>query len=159
MDKDFRELLSELNAHNVKYLIVGGYAVSFHAEPRATKDLDIFVQPTLENAQAIFRALSAFGAPLADFSAEDFLDPDSVYQIGVAPYRIDLLQKIDGVDFEPAWQHKVTGRVAADDPLEANYISAEDLVRNKIASGRPRDLADASEIQASLRLTQSKQES
>jgi len=159
MDKDFRELLSELNAHNVKYLIVGGYAVSFHSEPRATKDLDLFVQPSLENAQAIFQALSSFGAPLTDYAAEDFLDPDSVYQIGVAPYRIDILQKIDGVDFDSAWQHRVQGRVSTDDPLEANYISAEDLVRNKIATGRPRDLADASEIQASLRLTRSKQES
>ena len=153
MDKDFRELLSELNAHNVKYLIVAGYAVSFHSEPRATKDLDLFIQSTPENGKAVFRALAAFGAPLEGHTLDDFLDPESVYQIGVAPYRIDILQKIDGMDFDSAWQHRIQGRVAADDPLEANYISAEDLIRNKLASGRPRDLADAAEIQASLRST------
>ncbi|HMF53938.1 MAG TPA: hypothetical protein VK593_06285 [Edaphobacter sp.] len=149
--------MSELNAHNVKYLIVGGYAVSFHSEPRTTRDLSLFIQPSPENAGAIFRAWSAFGAPLGDYTVENFLDPRNV--IGMAPYRIDILQQIDGVDFDSAWQRRVRGRVASDDSLEARDISADDLVRNKLATGRPRDLADAAEIQALLRSTRPEQES
>ena len=159
MDKDFRELLSELNAHNVKYLIVDGYAVSSHSEPRTTKDLDLFIQPSPANAGAIFRALSTFGASLGDYTVENFLNSRCVHQIGIAPYRIDILQEIDEVDFDSTWERRVRGRVASDDSLEANYISADDLVRNKLAIGRHRDLADAAEIQASLRSTRPEQES
>lgn len=155
MDKDFRELLSAFNAHNVKYLIVGGYAVSFHSDPRTTKDLDLFIQPSPENAKAVFLALKDYGAPLDGISAGDFSSPGSVFQIGVAPMRVDILQSIDGVDFEDAWNRRVRARVATNDSLEGNYISAEDLMSNKLASGRPRDLVDADEIRSSLQSNRS----
>src|ERR1700761_2882600 len=104
MEKDQRDLLREFNAHSVKFLIVGGYAFSFYTEPRATKDLDIFIDRSPENAARVFRALAKFGAPLQGVSPEDFEDIDSAFQIGVPPSRIDILQAIDAVDFDAAWQ-------------------------------------------------------
>lgn len=153
MDKDFKELLSAFNGHNVRYLIVGGYAVSYHSEPRFTKDLDVFIQSTPENAKAVFEALAEYGAPLGGITLEDFVNPETIFQIGVAPQRIDILQKITGVDFEAAWNNRVRGPVGKGDPLEANYISPQDLIRNKLATGRSRDIADAEDLQTSLKAT------
>jgi len=153
MDKDFKELLSAFNDHNVKYLIVGGYAVSYHSEPRFTKDLDLFIQSSAENAKAVFQALKEYGAPLDHMTLEDFVDPETMFQIGVAPLRVDLLQKITGVDFEAAWNNRIRGPVGEGDPLEANYISPQDLIQNKRATGRSRDIADAEELEASLKAT------
>lgn len=92
--QDFKELLSAFNEHRVKYLIVGGYAVAIHAQPRATKDLDLFVQPDAENAKAIYAAPAKFGAPLADLKPEDFVDPGSFFRLGAAPQMIDIFSHI-----------------------------------------------------------------
>jgi hypothetical protein len=141
MQKDLKERLLAFNAHGVKYLVVGGYAVAVHSEPRATKDLDIFIRPEKTNSEAIFRALKEYGAALTELTPHSFVDdPDSVYQIGVPPFRIDLLQKIDGVPFDEAWKDRVEGTIEGEIP--AHIISREHLIRNKLASGRHRDLAD-----------------
>src|ERR1700748_3365466 len=105
MWNDQKDILRVFNAHGVEYLIVGGYAVIQHAEPRATKDLDVFVRNDAANAERVFRALTEYGAPLTGLSVDDFCNqPEMTFQIGVDPVRIDLLQAIDGVDFEAAWQ-------------------------------------------------------
>ena len=105
LPEDLRQLLLALNAHGVEYLVVGGWAVGYYADPRSTKDIDIFIRSSLKNSEALFRALAEFGAPLAGVTASDFHDsPTSVFQIGFSPARVDLLQSIDGVDFDEAWK-------------------------------------------------------
>src|ERR1039458_5355649 len=98
LSQDFKELLLAFNEYRVKYLIVGGYAVAVHAQPRATKDLDLFVQPDAKNAKAVFAALSKFGAPLEGLKPEDLIDPGSFFRMGSAPYMIEILSQISGVD-------------------------------------------------------------
>ncbi len=110
MPKELKELLSAFNDHAVKYLIVGGYAFGVHAEPRATKDLDLFIRPDKENSQALFRALAQYGAPLDGLSPDDFMD-DTVFQIGQPPARVDILQHIDGISFDEAWENRIEGLV------------------------------------------------
>jgi hypothetical protein len=100
MYPDFVELLSVLNAHSVKYLVVGGWAVSFHAQPRATKDLDLLVKPDLDNAEALYQALAVFGAPLEGLVPADFATPGSFFRMGSPPVMVDILPEIDGVDFD-----------------------------------------------------------
>src|SRR5882762_910035 len=99
-NKDFVDLLSLFNAHDVRYLIIGGYAFSYYAEPRATKDLDLFVSPDLQNAQNVYRALASFGTPLSGITPEDFTNSEQGFQIGQPPNRIDILTAIEGVSFE-----------------------------------------------------------
>ena len=139
MGKDFAELLCAFNAHNVKYLLVGGYAFGLYTEPRATKDLDIFIRADKENGEAVFTALRAFGAPLSGFSPEDFHD-GSTYQIGQPPWRIDILQQIEAVTFDEAWEARVQTLVNGDIPVPV--ISYDLFIRNKIAVARPQDLLD-----------------
>lgn len=141
MYRDFKELLSVLNAHRVKYLIVGGYAVSLHAEPRATKDLDVLIGPGAENGKAVFAALAEFGAPLEGLTPEDFVEPGNFFRMGSPPVMVDILSRISGVDFGQAWEHRVEFPV--DFGLNALFISREDLLAAKLAAGRPQDLADA----------------
>jgi len=146
LPEDLRQLLLAFNAFGVEYLVVGGYAVGVYAEPRATKDLDLFFRSDLRNSEAVFRALAAYGAPLSGLSAEDFRDdPDSVFQIGQPPARVDILQHIDGVSFEEAWEEKTDTNLSE---IPTHFISARHLIRNKLRSGRTRDLADAEAIQA-----------
>jgi hypothetical protein len=146
MYPDFKEFLSTLNAHKVKYLIVGGYAVGFHAQPRATKDLDIFIRADMENAKAVYNALAIFGAPLQGVRPDDLLDPDGFFRMGHVPVMIEILPKIEGVDFDDAWQRRV--EIVIDDRkgLSAFMLSREDLVTAKLAAGRPQDLADVDAI-------------
>ena len=139
LTEDFKDLLRAFNANAVKYLIIGAHAFSVHAEPRATKDLDIFIRSDEENAKAAFRALAQFGAPLQGMGPEDFAD-GSTFQIGQPPDRIDILQRIDGITFDEAWQNRIEG--ALDGEVPASVISREDLIRNKLASGREQDLID-----------------
>ncbi len=139
LTKDLKDLLRAFNQHAVKYLIIGGHAFGVHAEPRATKDLDLFIRSDDENATAVFRALAQFGAPLNGMSPEDFKD-GTTFQIGQPPDRIDILQRIDGVTFDEAWQNRVEGSIDGDTP--ASVISRDDLIRNKLASGRDQDLLD-----------------
>jgi hypothetical protein len=126
MFPDFKELLSEFNAHNVKYLIVGGYAVSLHAQPRATKDLDIVIRADPENGRAVYAALAKFGAPVADLKAEDLTEPGNFFRMGTPPVMVDILPNISGVDFDQAWQRRVN--FAVDDTLTVPFISREDLL-------------------------------
>ena len=141
IDRDLKELLLALNAHEVEYLVVGGYAVGAHSEPRATKDLDIFIRADEKNSVSLFRALVAFGAPLLGLTPNDFKgDSSSFFQIGVPPNRIDILQSIDGVSFDEAWKDRIEGIV--DGNVPAHFISREHLIQNKLASGRRQDLAD-----------------
>jgi hypothetical protein len=143
---DFKELLKSFNAHDVKYLIVGGYAVSYHAQPRATKDLDLFIKADAENAKAIYAALSSFGAPLQGFSVDDLTDTTKFIRFGREPAAVDVLPAIDGVNFDEAWARRITGVIDVATNLTAFFISREDLVASKIAAGRLRDLADVEEI-------------
>ena len=147
MFKDFKELLSVFNAHRVRYLIVGGYAVSFHAQPRATKDIDILIDPAGDNAKAVHAALAKFGAPLQGLDAKDFSDPDGFFRMGTPPTMVDLMPRISGVDFETAWTRRVSATV--DEGLIAPFISRVDLITAKLAVGRPQDLADVAALRAS----------
>jgi hypothetical protein len=142
MFQDYKDLLSAFNAHGVKYLIVGGYAVSFHAQPRATKDIDIFIKADPKNAKAAYAALAAFGAPLQNIRAEDLAEPDNFFRFGREPRAIDILPGIDGIEFDAAWQHCVEGVIDPQSGLKAYFISAANLVTAKIAAGRMQDLAD-----------------
>ena len=146
MFPDFKELLSALNEHNVRYLVVGGYAVSHHAQPRATKDLDIFVSPDPANAIAVFSALARFGAPLEGMRPTDFTDISNFFRMGTPPMMVDILPHIAGVDFEDAWTRRVS--VGVDDKLSVPFIARTDLLAAKVAAGRPQDLADVAAIEA-----------
>jgi len=139
MPNDLKELLRAFNDHGVKYLVVGGYAYGIHAEPRATKDLDIFIRSDEENSQAVFRALAQFGAPMSGLSQADFMD-GSTFQIGQPPASIDLLQRVDDLSFDEAWKNRVDGIV--DGEIRIMIISKSDLIRNKLASGREQDILD-----------------
>ena len=146
MFDDFKELLSAFNAHSVKYLVVGGYAVSYHAQPRATKDLDIFIKADPANAEATYKALAYFGAPLANINTADLADPQKFIRFGQPPIAIDILSGIDGVDFDQAWERRVNGLIDPQSGLTVFIISREDLIASKLAAGRMRDLADVEEI-------------
>jgi hypothetical protein len=143
MPKDLKELLRAFNDHSVKYLVVGGYAFGVHAEPRATKDLDILIRADERNSAAVYRALTQYGAPLDGLSPQDFVD-GSAFQIGQPPARVDILQRIDGLTFDEAWQNRIEGLL--DGEVKVNIISKDDLIRNKLASGREQDLLDAKKL-------------
>ena len=139
MNRDFRDLLAEFNARNVEYLVVGAHALAAHGHVRATKDLDVWVRPELENASRVLAALTAFGAPLHDLTATDLATRGTVFQIGVAPIRIDVITAIDGVDFSKAWASRVEAPFA---DQVVPILSREDLIANKRAAGREQDLLD-----------------
>jgi predicted nucleotidyltransferase len=149
MNKDFKDLLSAFHAHGVKYLIVGGYAVSFHSQPRATKDIDLFIKADPTNAKAAYAALIAFGAPLADISVDDLTDPRQFVRFGREPVAVDILPGIDGVDFDAAWERRVEGVIDPQSGLTGFFISRGDLIASKLAAGRLRDLADVEDIRES----------
>jgi hypothetical protein len=146
MYQDFKDLLSAFHAHSVKYLIVGGYAVSFHGQPRATKDMDLFIQADPANAKAVYAALVAFGAPLVDISVDDLLDSHQFIRLGREPVAVDILPGIDGVDFDAAWERRVEGVIDPQSGLTGFFISKDDLIASKLAAGRLRDLADVEDI-------------
>jgi len=136
---DFKELLSILAKHEVRYLIIGGYAVMKYTEPRWTKDLDLLIAIDPENARAVFAALKEFGAPLTGLTEEDFSDADSFYQMGRSPMRVDVMMSIPGITFEEAWVNRENVDIAGTTAL---FISREDLIRAKQATARPQDLID-----------------
>jgi hypothetical protein len=142
MFPDFKDLLSVLNAHKVKYLVIGGQAVIRYAQPRATKDFDILIQPAPNNSIALFRALQEFGAPLQDLTAADFIEKGTFFTMGVPPVAIDILAEIKGVSFAAAWKNRSTEIVDPETGLTAHFISRNDLIKAKLAAGRPQDLAD-----------------
>jgi hypothetical protein len=143
--KDLKDLLLAFNDQAVKYLVVGGYAFGVHAEPRATKNLDLFIRSDKENSEAVFRALSQYGAPLSGLSPADFMD-GTIFQIGQPPARVDILQQIDGVSFDEAWENRIEGFL--DGEIRTTVISKDDLIRNKLASGREQDVLDVKKLQA-----------
>ena len=153
MTKDMKDLLRALNACAVKYLVIGGYAYGVHLEPRATKDLDLFVRSDEENSKAIYQALAAFGAPLGGMCPADFRD-GTVFQMGQPPERVDILQRIDGITFDEAWEHRIEGQIDGEVPTAV--ISKEDLIRNKLASGRDQDLLDVKKLRAAEQIAQRK---
>ena len=140
VNSDFTDLLKLFSDKKVKYLIIGGYAVIQYAEPRYTKDLDVWISTDISNAKSVYKALKEFGAPLAELSEADFSEEGYFYQLGVPPMRVDILMGIPGIEFEEAWKK----RVEIDfDGLLVTFISREDLITAKRASGRPQDLIDA----------------
>ncbi len=144
MNRDFIELLAAFNAHTVEYLVVGAHALAAHGHVRATKDLDIWVRPSDENAPKVFTALMEFGAPLHDLTEGDLATEGTVFQIGVPPIRIDVITEIDGVAFEFAWPERIV--VQLGDTL-IPVLSRQHLIANKKASGRLQDLADVERLE------------
>lgn len=143
MNRDFAEMLDALSAAEAEFLIVGAHALAAHGHPRATGDLDIWIRPTALNAARVWNALLTFGAPLDELRLEDLATPEVVFQMGVVPARIDILTSITGLEFEEAWARRdvfeVEGRALP-------FLSRQDLIRNKSALGRPRDLADLADL-------------
>ncbi len=145
---DFRDLFSALSAQSADFIVVGAHAVMFHTSPRYTKDLDVWVRPTLDNAARVHRALAAFGAPMADLTIEDLATPGVVFQIGVEPNRIDLLTQVDGLVFDDAWARRVASSYGG---VAISLLSVEDLLTNKRTVGRPQDLLDVTRLEESKR--------
>lgn len=146
MPKDLKDLLRAFNDHRVRFLVVGGYAFGVHAEPRATKDLDLFIRSDEENSVAVFHALTQYGAPLEGLGPRDFMD-GSTFQVGQPPARVDILQQIDGLTFDEAWENRIEGLI--DGEVHVNVISRNDLIRNKLATGREQDALDVKKLRAS----------
>ena len=139
MNQDFLDLLRAFAAHDVRFLIVGAYALAFHGRPRATGDLDLWVDATPENAARVYAALRSFGAPLGEVSEPDFAVPGIVYQIGVPPGRIDVLTQLSGLVFDDAWPTRLRGSFGA---VEVDFIGRDAFIRNKLATGRDKDRID-----------------
>lgn len=140
---DFKELFAALYDEQVEFIVVGAHAVMVHTEPRYTKDLDVWVRPTEANAARVFRALARFGAPLADLTVADLAAEGTVFQMGMAPNRIDIITSIEAVRFDDAWPRRL---VRSYDGVPISTLSVEDLVTNKIAVGRPQDLIDVNKL-------------
>lgn len=143
--RDFDELFASLRKHEVRFLIVGAYAVAFHAKPRYTKDIDVFVDPEPENARRLIAALGEFGFAEAGLRTEDFSDTGRIVQLGFPPNRIDLMTSIDGVAFGEAWTGRVEGRYES---TQVWYLGKRELIQNKRVSGRPQDLLDLEWLEA-----------
>jgi hypothetical protein len=139
LNPDFVDLLRAFVDAEVRFLIVGAYALALHGRPRATGDLDVWVDATPDNAARVLRALAAFGAPLGEITSEDFAAPGVVFQIGVPPGRIDILTELTGITFADAWAGRVR-RPFGD--VEVDFIGRDAFLRNKRATGRPKDLGD-----------------
>ena len=145
MNRDFVELLQAFVDRGVEHLVVGAHALAAHGHVRATKDLDVWIRPTMGNAARAFEALRAFGAPLDDLDPSDLATPGTVFQIGVAPVRIDILTEIDGVAFEDAWTDRVLAHFGG---VATAVLSRHHLIVSKKASGRLQDLADVERLES-----------
>ncbi|HPG65642.1 MAG TPA: hypothetical protein PLO37_02265 [Candidatus Hydrogenedentes bacterium] len=145
LNEDYREMLSELSAEKAKFLLVGAYALAAHGYPRATVDLGIWVMPSPENAKAVLRALTRFGAPVSELTQKDLETEETVFQIGVAPRRIDIITTASGLRFEDAFRDSVSMDIEG---IPVRVPSIDDLIRNKRATGRTRDLADVEALEA-----------
>ena len=139
LSPDFKEFLQSLNDNQVRYLVAGGYAVAFHGYPRYTKDLDIWIELERANAERLVTALDQFGFASLELTAEDFLEPGTIIQLGYPPNRIDLLTTLTGVDFAACFESRMVIHI---DDIVVNFIDRDNLRRNKQAAGRPQDLAD-----------------
>jgi hypothetical protein len=139
MNQDFVDLLHAFIKSDVRFLVVGAYALALHAKPRATGDLDLWVEPTRENAGRILRALQQFGAPLQEVTEGDFTTPGTVFQIGVEPRRIDILTALTGITFQEAWEDRILHPIG---PCQVSFLGKRSFIQNKKALGRAKDLAD-----------------
>lgn len=139
IQSDFKDLLELLNSHKIKYLITGGYALAYHGAPRYTGDIDLFVKPDPDNAKQIISALDEFGFGSLGLTKEDFMEPNQIIQLGVAPGRIDIITSISGVSWEEANTGKVEGTCGG---VPVYFVGREQFVKNKKATGRQKDLAD-----------------
>jgi hypothetical protein len=141
---DFQDLLRALVEDGARFLIVGAYAVGAHGLPRATADIDIWISADQENSKRVHRALARFGAPIENLSPNDLTKPDLIYQIGVPPYRIDIITKITGVVFESAWPNRLELPIEG---VNVPVIGRDDLLKNKRAAGRPKDIIDVQALE------------
>lgn len=139
MNRDFAEMLSALSEAGAEFLVVGAHALAAHSVPRATGDLDIWVNPTPQNVARVMSALHAFGAPLHGLTEADLTTPGTVFQIGVAPSRVDILTAISGVRFDEAWPNRLVLEIEG---VPVTVLGRAEFIANKRASGRPKDLAD-----------------
>lgn len=139
VEKDFKEFIELLNKSGVKYLVIGGFAFAFYAKPRFTKDIDFFVEPSDDNSKKIVTVLKQFGFGSTGLTEVDFQKPGQVIQLGYPPMRIDIVTSVSGVEFGDAWDNRVEGKYG---DIACFFISREDLIKNKQASGRPQDTAD-----------------
>ena len=144
LNQDFKEFIQLLNDNQVKYLVIGGYAVAVHGYPRYTKDIDVWIEMSLENAEKLMVALTEFGFGSLGLTTEDFQTLDQIIQLGYPPNRIDLITTPDGIDFETCYQAKIEVII---DNIPVNFIDLDNLRKNKQASGRLQDLADLENLQ------------
>lgn len=151
VNKDFEDLLRCLNQEKTEFIIVGAYAVIFYTEPRYTKDIDFWINPTTENAQKVLSALKKFGAPTKNLTVEDLTNNNMVYQIGIEPNRIDIIMNIAGVNFSDAWKKKNPTSYGNE---KAYILDLNDLIKAKKKAGRPRDLLDLEKLEMTLALRQ-----
>ena len=146
LDNNFKDMLNALNDASAEYLVVGAHALGAYGQLRATGDFDIWIRSTVENAARVWAALEAFGAPRQKLTEADLCTPDNIYQIGVAPFRIDIITSITGVDFDDAWKNRNQTQI---DGIHVAVLSREDLLKNKRATGRPKDLLDIAWLEQS----------
>jgi hypothetical protein len=139
LNNDYKDILRALSERKAKFLLVGAYAMAVHGFPRSTMDIDLWVMPDSENAGLVLRALDDFGAPSGDLSPEDLQQEELIFQVGVAPRRIDILTSVDGLKFEDAFSHS---EIIDVDDIPVHVLSVSDLIKNKKATGRIKDLAD-----------------
>ena len=147
LNEDYKDMLCALSDEGARFLLVGAYAMAAHGYPRATMDIDIWVEPSAANAEAVLRALGRFGAPVADLTGDDLQREGTVFQIGVAPRRIDIITEATGLTFAEVFERSAAVMI---DDLEVRILAIEDLIRNKRATGRTKDLADVEALQALL---------
>ena len=145
---DFSDLFVAFNTADVRFLVVGAYAVIHYTEPRFTKDLDLWVEPAPENAHRVFAALRAFGAPLQGVSEADFSDPSVAFQIGVEPNRIDVLTAVEGLSFQACWKN---ARVTTYDGIPIRVLALDDILTAKLTTARPQDLLDVEKLMLAKR--------
>ena len=145
LNEDYRDMLQALSDEKVKFMLIGAYAMAAHGYPRATMDIDIWVMPSPQNADAVLRALLRFGAPLHNLTKEDLQRDETIFQIGVAPRRIDIITAASGLQFEKTYQRSITVNIEG---IEMHIPSIDDLIHNKKASGRTKDLADAEVLES-----------
>ncbi len=148
VSKDFEELFAFFRKHGVEFVIVGGYAVSFHAKPRYTKDIDVLVRSTRDNAKRLLAALTEFGFGNVGLAIDDFTLDGVIVQLGRPPNRIDLLTSISGVSFESIWEHRCAGKFG---DVHVDYIGREELIANKESVARPQDLLDVKWLRAAAK--------
>ena len=145
LNEDYRDMLQALVDEKVRFLLVGAYALAAHGYPRATMDIDIWVMPAPDNADAVLRAIRRFGAPLHNLTKADLERDGTVFQIGVAPRRIDIITAASGLQFNQTFSDSLTVEIEG---IEVHIPSVADLIRNKRASGRTKDLADAEALES-----------